>query len=295
MTAMTRRHGRSGPSVRAFTLIELLVVVAIIALLVSISLPALSGARRCAFMTGELSAGRQLIAAYTLYSSDNGGRLMAGFPSEAMVNSGEIKVTDDADERVTGLAARRYPWRILPYLDYNLGGLYRDWAKVRALRDTPDYVYAVSMAPRMGLNQGLLGGSSDNGDPAGYAFNAAYEEHLRRVWGSRWYAHTATDVEQPSIQIVFASSTGDNPFSGVNLDGFYRITPPYLATRLWTTEPPNETTVAGSVGNVSFRFDGRAAVALFDGHAETFDWERMQDMRHWTPRATRPDWTFPQP
>lgn len=58
------------PLRRAFTLIELLVVIAVIALLVSILLPALRGARESAKTTICLGNQRQLGLAYTLYAQD---------------------------------------------------------------------------------------------------------------------------------------------------------------------------------------------------------------------------------
>jgi prepilin-type N-terminal cleavage/methylation domain-containing protein len=56
---------------RGFTLIELLVVLSVIALLISILLPALSGARERARASGCLSNLRQLALANTMYCEEN--------------------------------------------------------------------------------------------------------------------------------------------------------------------------------------------------------------------------------
>lgn len=62
------RHGRPR---RAFTLAELLIVIAIIAVLISVLLPALSAARRSAQTVKCLSALRQLGSAFQQYAQDN--------------------------------------------------------------------------------------------------------------------------------------------------------------------------------------------------------------------------------
>ncbi len=63
---------------RAFTLVELLVVVAIIALLLSILLPAMEKARLIARMVSCLSNQRQIGMALQLYAEENGGVLPRG-------------------------------------------------------------------------------------------------------------------------------------------------------------------------------------------------------------------------
>ncbi len=273
-----------------FTLIELLVVVAIITVLVGILVPSLSAARQMAKQTRELSGGHQLSVAYDVYANDNKGELLPGYAPASMVSGGpnSLRAVDDKGANVSGVIARRYPWRIASYLDYNMSGLYDDYRVLESYRQRADFQYVASLSPSLGLNTDFVGGKSD----PGYGFNAT----AIRTWG-KWYVTRNHEVRTPSSLIVFASARGRDPFnatSGVQ-PGFYLVDAPRFDTARWADGPFDRSTPPETYGYLDPRWNGGGSsgtcvVSFFDGHGSTLSLDALRDMRLWSNQATSPDW-----
>jgi prepilin-type N-terminal cleavage/methylation domain-containing protein len=275
----------------AFTLIELLVVIAVVAVLVSLLLPGLARARALSRQVRELSAGQQLMAAFTLYAADSKGAILPGYCNTAMV-AGPIRVFDEEGTRLTGETAQRYPWRLAPYVDYNFRGLYKDDRVLDDLRQSQpqylplgvDYRYVVSLFPSLGMNVAFVGGSANH---------LAFSTSGLSLFG-RFYISRIDEPQRPDRLLVFVSARCEEQ-AGIPIlgppEGFFRVDPPNFTSRNWEpTYDPNAAFPGTNSGHVSLRHGGRAVGANFDGHAEMLGWDALQDMRRWSDRATSADW-----
>jgi type II secretory pathway pseudopilin PulG len=254
-----------------------LVVIAVVAVLVAILLPSLAKARALARQSREAAGGQQLMIAYQSYAGDHKDRLMTGYGPSG------ITARDATGALITGTPAWRYPWRIVPYLDYNFAGLYDDQRVLESYRQRPsEYQYMVSVTPSMGLNTDFVGGDRDNG----LAFNDA-----ATVTYGGFYARRVADVPDPVKLLVFCSARGADPLIGPTpVNGFHRVQSPRFLVPRWDGGAFNAQADPSAFGHVHPRHAGSAVVAHFDGHVANLTLDDLRDMRRWAPKAKSPDW-----
>lgn len=247
-----------------FTLVELLVVVSIVALLVGILLPALSSAKRQGRMMRELAASRTLMIAYVMYADDHAGEVLPGYyPGPAK---------DDLGNAVGFPINKRYPWRLAPYVDYQI----RDSFLVHSQREEVEslkasgaaYAYTVSVVPSFGLNTQYVGGNE--------------------LFGWLPYVRRIDEPARPSGLIVFASARSTPSGPGSHVEGYFEVRPPIVPSY-------NRRDDAFKFGFVDPRYSGAAAVGFFDAHAGMLPEDEFHDMRRWSDvaaRANDSDWVW---
>jgi hypothetical protein len=275
-----RRPGAMGGG---FTLIELLLVVGVVVLLVGITLPGLSRARKMGLQAREFTAARQVMTAWTAYATDFRGEVMPGYASRTMAGSGAtaLRVLDDAGTRLQGVEAQRYPWRLAPYMDYQLRGLYFDQRIFERYRGAADYRYRVSLSPSLGINAEFVGGKADPG--------LAFTPNAVRLYG-KFYIQRIDEVTRPDRLIVFASARGPDFDGEGNVSGYYVVDAPNRLTRSWATTPYTDDSAPESFGFVDARHFGKAVTAMADGHADAYTARELDDMTRWANQATTADW-----
>jgi prepilin-type N-terminal cleavage/methylation domain-containing protein len=266
---------------RAFSLIEMLVVIAVISVLIGILVPSLSGARKTARLLVETAAGRSSGEALALYANDYKSAILPGYPPAKWVAGGQV--VDRTGAVITGPSAQRYPWRLLPVLEYNLPALYKDKRVLSAILDQgPDAEYLISLYPSLGMNVAFVGGSVNH---------LGFDPAMAGTFG-RFYLTRIESATRPSQLIAFASARAKEP-SGMNLgrpDGYFLVEAPLWGSGWQATYDPDAPEPGTNSGHLGLRHAGKGVVSLLDGHADTLSWEQLKDMRRWADGADAPDW-----
>ena len=266
---MTARSPSSG-----FSLVELLVVITVLGLLAGLATPVLGRARKAGEQASESSAAKSLITAYLAAAQDQNGILLQGFDED-----GEATHANGTPFGVGSSEATRWPWRLAPYLNYQMEGSVLVNERAAAVDPmNPSHSYLVSASPSLGMNSFFVGGH-ENGQPAyNYSTNGVCVTRL-------------VQAERPSMLIVFCSARGLDPSRGRNVDGYYFVTAPNSSPRWATSYNPNASPRA--FGNVRMSYGGKAVAAQLDGSVSLLTFEELRDMRRWAngaAAADNPNW-----
>ncbi len=232
----------------AFTLIELLVVIAIVAVLAAIAVPVLANSGKGARQAAEVAAARSIASAMQMYASENNGAVLPGF----YLGLNE-KVLDGENNEISGQPAKRYPWRLAPYLGYDVQTAFL--ASGQKIQDASQLQYLVSLIPSLGMNTVYLGGD-DRKSPN--PFNPRTAGRFTRQGG----VTRMIQVHRPSQLISFVSANYNDERMGGEQPGYFSV------------EYPDR--------NVDFRHAGDNALVVFlDGHTELLDREQLSNERLW--------------
>jgi prepilin-type N-terminal cleavage/methylation domain-containing protein len=291
----------------AFTLIELLVVISIVGVLLGLALPALAKARRTGAQVRESAALRQVGVAFAAYADDNRGAVLPGYTPAEWVTLGtttpEVKAfySDTSGQaRLYGSAARRWTWRLAPYVGYARDVLVADrrlHVEFASLPDSPatrdGYQWAFASSPSFGINSTYVGGDARRG--------GFYTPALDR-WG-RFYVTAIDGARFPERLTTFATSRGYHPLDGSRvIPGRHRIEGPWRASREsdqvptfspWDAPrgPFDPSRTPTTYGHLDFRHGGKVLVTTFDTHVEPVGTSDIADMRRWCNLATGADWS----
>lgn len=282
---------------RAFTLIELLVVVAIIALLVSILLPALSEARKSAEQVRGSSNLRQMLMGYQYYMDESNGAVMYGYAPATSVDGQYFPIRDPDSGHTFGFPVnQRYPWRLSPYVENVWGVIYshREPPPLPLPTDAqPDAfmkAYTISIRPTFGINAVYVGG-----------YDSVIYKGFKTIAGNKTPNRNAHVVFRESVVryasslIVFSESKlrGGGEDSGD--DGYHWVTAPNCNGPKWRPNGDNieiVDTTGSVIGIPEGRAKKQAITGMFDGHVEGLSPNQLRDMRLWANKATDDEYDF---
>ncbi|MHC5003468.1 MAG: type II secretion system protein [Planctomycetota bacterium] len=297
------------PRRSAFTIVEMLVVVGIIALLMGLLLPALSGARKRARKTEELNHLRTIGHAWTMYANFNNDAALPGYvepevqgipSSSGYPTSWKVTYKFPDHSEVPAEIAAPWVWRLMSYLDYEHEPIH-----FYLREDDPSMLSAVEEAeeiaetPAFGYNGLYVGGW--------WEMQNIDAQTLPRARFSRDSTGQALNVVSRSVggirrssELVLFCSSGNRDV-GVHkavsefAAGSHYVVPPFLATETIWTQVQNASVYSIQVFTDEEpvpvgRYTAAVAVLYADGHVDVQTIAGLSDMRSWIDAADSREW-----
>ncbi len=193
MTMHTLRTSNYQTASRAFTLLELILVIAIIAILLSLVLVAMSGVKEAGSRTESANALRHIMRGYITYSGDHKGKLMPGYIAPTDIGTGpnqlNIVARDFDGNTLNAEDTGSFVWRLMPYLD-------DEWKLLTTDYGAPGVEAAIASEIQNGrYGPGSESPPSQQGVPATVALGLRPAFGLNSIYcgGDSYHGGTATD------------------------------------------------------------------------------------------------------
>ncbi len=300
---MSRQQAR----VKAFTIVEILVVVGILALLLGMLLPALSGAQKRSHKHKELNAVRQVGLGWTLYANANNDKILPGYLDRQVQQRWRVRYQYPNHLDIpAGSIAGPWTWRLLPYLENDLLTVhgYADEEGYETVTLDPSatgatanamqaFANPIAFEPAFGYNAYYVGGwwTMDSGlaRPQFFDAQSEIEGTMKPV---NLLSKSIGTIRRPTQLVTFCSSSSLAPgvyrkFPKTQL-GSHLVVPSWLGdVEQWQWVGALQVHVAATapIG----RYNGLAATLYADGHTGANKPDELADMRKWIDRAKTRD------
>lgn len=254
-----------------FSLVELLVTISVVGILGAITVGAVGTVRENAQQANDVSAARQLAAAYLMYPQEHRGKLMPSVPSQ---RDQQLKlVYDNYGNPITNAGIiKRYVYHLLPYMG-SLDAAYpgqSQWHLQELLEDGD--AYKISLYPSFGINADYVGGNYEGGR---YAVDKNPAVAIT----------TLSQCINPSEQILFVSALSAGVSDAAPYTGYFRVDAPNAIERGGGWSGSYNPGIPKNLGNIHLRYNEQAVVAHLDGSVAMLDEEQLSDMRRWSNEA----------
>ena len=273
----------------AFTIVEMLAVIGVIALLLGILVPALSGVIKKGRKQTELNSLRQVGLAWMVYANSSNDYVLPGFlepdvqerwrvtyefPNRALIPPAPL--FDPADTRDNNVAGP-WTWRLMPYMDYSHNIVHGHLQEPEfdamtiagdlTVQEYVDEIEEIAYEPAFGYNALYIGGwwemKGGTGLPRPRYFDAEADVQLFKG-GSMTTVRKQVPVVSRSIStirnstevLVFCSSSlltaGLYRSWPDNQDGYHLVVPPLLGTEPhWSVPGAELGAIVGDAGGSS--------------------------------------------